>query len=432
MTVSLIRDSENKSAFGIQDLFELLRTESLAAHFQPILSFSNHSIVGYEGLVRGIGPGGTGVVPPLVLFEVAKKEGKLIDLDRLCRAVILEEYKRIQREKEGSLLFLNFESSLLNTVVPGNGHLFDQVIRRGISPSNVVIEIIESRVNNIATLIEFVDFYRQKGFLIALDDVGTGYSNFDRITAIKPDILKIDRSILKDIERDYYKQEVFRSLGNLAKKTGSLVLAEGVETQEEALCAMDLNADLAQGYYFARPQPYGTGIDENAQEAISQAKDHFRRYKIRKIGAARRQHQLYDNVIKYIVEKLSNKMSHGFDSLLEEVIDEFSYIEALYILDDSGRQCTDTVLSGRIASRNKIFQSAQRGDDLSLKEYFYLLVDSGLPKYTTESYISFATGNLCRTITATFMSPDNQRHVLCVDISEANNSCDAASWFVKS
>jgi EAL domain-containing protein (putative c-di-GMP-specific phosphodiesterase class I) len=432
MTLSLNREnSKNRSTFNGRDLFELLQTESLAAHFQPILSLSNHSVVGYEGLARGIGPGGAGLIPPLVLFEAAKREGRLIDLDRLCRNVVLEEYRSIQREKEGSLLFLNFESSLLNTVVPGNGHLFEQIRGKGISPSDVVIEIIESRVNNIANLIKFVDFYRRKGFLIALDDVGTGYSNFDRITAIKPDILKIDRSILKDIEKNYYKQEVFRSLGNLAKKTGALILAEGVETQEEALYVMDLNADLAQGYYFARPQPYYSGIDESAHEVISQVRDRFRRYKIRKIGAARRQHQLYDNVMKYIVERLSDKMPHCFNGLLQEVINEFSYIEALYILDKSGMQCTDTVLSGRVASRNKIFQSAQRGDDLSLKEYFYLLVDSGQPKYTTESYISFATGNLCRTIAAAFMSLDNQHYVLCADISEASNCCDTAGGFMK-
>jgi EAL domain-containing protein (putative c-di-GMP-specific phosphodiesterase class I) len=420
MTLSLV--SRNKSIFDGNDLFELLRIESLAAHFQPILSFKNHSVIGYEGLVRGLNPGGSGVIPPLVLFEAARKEGMSINLDRLCRNVVLEGYERIQREKEGSLLFLNFESSLLNTVIPGNGYLLEQVTGRGINPSNIVIEIIESRVDNIANLIAFVDFYRRHGFLIALDDVGSGYSNFDRITAIRPDILKIDRSILEDLEKDYYKQEVFKSLGSLARKTGTLVLAEGVETQEEALCAMDLNADLAQGYFFARPQPYDTRIDENAYDVISQTKEHFRRRKIRKIGAARKQHQLYDNVMRYIVEKLSGNAHRSFDGLLEEIIDEFSYIEALYILNNSGTQCTDTVLSGNTVSRNKIFQSAKRGDDLSLKEYFYLLVDSGLPKYTTDSYISFATGNLCRTITTTFIGFDNQRYVLCIDISEASST----------
>jgi EAL domain-containing protein (putative c-di-GMP-specific phosphodiesterase class I) len=353
-----------------------------------------------------------------VLFEAARREGMIVDLDRLCRDVVLQEYKSIQREKEDSLLFLNFESSLLNAVVPGNSYLFDQVMQRDINPSNVVIEIIESEVSNTDNLITFVNFYRQKGFLIALDDVGTGYSNFDRITAIKPDILKVDKSILKDLENNYYKQEVFKSLGSLAKKTGELILAEGVETREEVLCAMDLNADLAQGYFFARPQPYNAGIDENAHEVISQVKDHFKNYKIRKIMEVRKQHQLYDDTLKSILGKISDKIPHDFDGLLKEIIDEFLCVDAQYILDNRGIQYTDTVLNEGITSRNKIFQSAKKSDDLSLKEYFYFLVDSGLPKYTTESYISFATGNLCRTITTTFRGIDNQLYVLCMDVSK--------------
>ncbi|HEX2966896.1 MAG TPA: EAL domain-containing protein [Syntrophorhabdaceae bacterium] len=429
--LSCTGNSRNQSASINQDLSKALRLESVVAHFQPILSLNSHSIVGYEGLARGMAPGETGLIPPLALFQAARKENKLIDLDRLCRDVILEEYGTIKREKEGALLFLNFESSLLNTIEPGNGYLYHQVKERGINSSDIVIEIIESRVRNIADLIKFVSFYRQKGFLIALDDVGTGYSNFDRITAIKPDLLKIDRSILRSIEKDYYKQEVFRSLGNLAKKIGALVLAEGVETQEETLCVMDLNADLAQGYYFAKPQAYDVRINENAHETISEVRDHFRLYKIRKIGAARRRHQLYDTVIKHIVARLTKQMPHGFDELLKDIINRFSYVEALYILNSNGTQCTDTVLNRRIKSRNKIFQSAQKGDDLSLKEYFYLLVESGMPKYTTESYISFATGNLCRTITAIFRSPDNERYVLCVDVSEDNNDCGAVDGLTK-
>jgi len=400
----------------------LLRAKSVAAHFQPVLSLKNHSVVGYEGLARGINPGGGGLIPPLDLFDAARKDGKLIDLDRLCRSVILEEYGAIQRVKQDSLLFLNFESSLLDTVVPGSGYLLDQVEQRAINPSNVVIEIIESEVNNTGKLIEFVNFYRRKGFLIALDDVGTGYSNFDRITAIRPDILKIDRSILKGLEKDYYKQEVFKSLGNLARRTGTLVLAEGVETRQEALYAMDLKADLAQGFFFAGPQPYDAGIDEGAHAVISRTKDDFRQYKIGKIGRARKRHQMYDSAVSRIVGELSGRASRVFDRVLGDVIEKFSYVEALYILDGRGIQCTDTVLSRAVISRNKIFQVANRGDDLSLKEYFYLLVDPGLPKYTTEAYISFATGNLCRTITTTFTGGDSERYVLCVDVSEAGHT----------
>lgn len=403
------------------DLFGILQRKSVTVHFQPILSLKNHSVIGYEGLSRGIGPRGE-TIPPLMLFGAARRENRLVDMDRLCREAVFEVYKSIQ-DNEDSLLFLNLESSLLDTVPPGNGYLLEQVMGRKIDPMNVVIEIIESRVNDMANLIEFVDFYRPKGFLIALDDVGSGYSNFDRIAAIKPDIIKIDRSIVKDLDRDYYKQEVFKSLGNLARKIGALVLTEGVETEEELLWAMELNADFAQGYFLAGPQPYNTGITEKAREVMSQIKDHFKHLKVRRIESARKRHQVYDNTIQYIVEKLTKSEAGRFNGLLQEIINEFPYVEALYTLDGKGVQCTDTIINGNAnVSRRKIFQSAKRGDDLSLKEYFYVLIDSGLPKYTTDSYISFATGNLCRTIATTFNGFDNRTYVLCVDILEAGNN----------
>jgi EAL domain-containing protein (putative c-di-GMP-specific phosphodiesterase class I) len=405
------------------DLFEILQRKSITVHFQPILSLKNHSVIGYEGLSRGIGLRGGETIPPLILFEAAKRENRLVDLDRLCREAVFEVYKCIQSRDKDSLLFLNLESSLLDTVPPGNGYLLEQVIGRKIDPTNVVIEIIESKVNNVANLVEFVDFYRPRGFLIALDDVGSGYSNFDRIAAIKPDIIKIDRSIVKDLDKDYYKQEVFKSLGNLARKTGAIVLSEGVETEEELMWAMELNADFAQGYFLARPQPYNVGIAESAKGVMSQIKDHFKHLKVRRIESARKRHQAYDNTVKYIVEKLTKSETDMFSGLLQEIINEFSYVEALYILDERGIQCTDTVINGSVnVSRRKIFQSAKRGNDLSLKEYFYVLTDSGLPKYTTDSYISLATGNLCRTIATTFNGFDGRSYVLCVDILEAGDS----------
>lgn len=342
----------------------------------------------------------------------------MIQLDRLCRTVILDGYRKIQREKKDALLFLNFESSLLNSVAPGNGHLLEQVTNRDISPSDIVIEIVESHVRRTASLIEFVDFYRSNGFLIALDDVGAGYSNFDRIVAIRPDILKVDRSILKGLEKDYYKQEVFKSLGNLARKTGALILAEGIETEEEALCAMDLNADLAQGYLFARPQLHDPVIDGQARMVVSRLKDAFSRYKIGEIGKAKERHELYDAAVRVILEGLLHRASRDFNEVLSGLIDRSSCVEALYILDDHGIQSTDTVLRGSGAIRNRIFHGARRGDDLSLKEYFYLPVSLGLPKYTTESYISLATGNLCRTIAVPFTGHDDRLYVLCVDVTE--------------
>lgn len=102
---------------------------------------------------------------------------------------------------------------------------------------------------SIATMLKmFLCTYKEYGFLIALDDVGTGHSNLDRISLVKPDILKIDRSIIDNIDQRYHNQEVFKSLVNLSKRIGTMVVTEGVERKEEAILAFELGADMLQGY----------------------------------------------------------------------------------------------------------------------------------------------------------------------------------------
>lgn len=403
------------------DLLQVLGVIGLAVHFQPILNLKSRSVIGYEGLIRGIREGGKGLVSPTALFETARDENRMVELDRLCRDEILDSYKSIPQPENNYLIFINIESSLLDKVVTQNGYFLNQVAQRDINPSNVVIEIIESEVTNLNNLIRFVEYYRYHGFLTALDDVGAGYSNFDRIAAIKPDIIKIDRSIVKNLEKDYHKQEVFRSLGNLSRKTGTLVLAEGIETEEEAMCAIELDADLVQGYYFARPEPFREGINEIPQRMVCRTQDRYRRHKVKEIKALRGRYHLYEELIRHLLERIEDREPDHYNTVLEEMIDCTHYFEALYILDYQGIQLTETVLSKNTKVKpNRIFRCARKGDDLSLKKYFYLLVDVELDKYITESYISLATGNLCRTITTLFKGKDNKTYVLCMDISENN------------
>jgi hypothetical protein len=187
------------------------------------------------------------------------------------------------------------------------------------------------------------------------------------------------------------------------------------------MCALELDADLAQGYYFARPQPFHSRINETPQRMASQAQDRYRRHKVKEIKALRGRYRLYEELIRLVLERLTSQEARDFNAILEEMIDHYHYFEALYILDRQGIQITETVLNKNAgAKQNRIFRCAQKGDDLSLKKYFYLLADIEMDKYITESYVSLATGNLCRTISTLFRGRSGQTYVLCLDIAERN------------
>ncbi|MCA1742938.1 MAG: EAL domain-containing protein, partial [Desulfovibrionales bacterium] len=304
----------------------------------------------------------------------------------------------------------------------GSGNLLRMVRKQGINPTNIVIEMVESRVRDFPELCRFINNHRKYGFLIALDDFGAGHSNLERISIIKPEIIKIDRSLIENVHNEFFKQEILKAIIKLTDQLGVMVLSEGVETREEVVKTLELDTDLLQGYYFSRPQPLeklsiaeiNTKIQKTASEFF---KNVITRIKIRK-------------------EHFNNCQALGFSILselkdfkdenekleyeLKGMISSYSIIECAYLLDESGRQISSTVMNnGHIHNlkSSQLFRPAEFGDDHSLKDY-YVYIQAGLDRFITDPYISLATGSLCRTISVTFTTRDNNKRILCLDMKE--------------
>ena len=244
---------ENEDQGTKFDIKTIIETESITSFFQQIFSIKSSAVVGVEALARAIDPVTWQYIPPSGIFEEAAKEGLTVDLDRLCRKTAIREFAPVASQNPNLLLFINLDTSILNDSTVGSNNILNTVKQYGIDPGRVVIEFIESKTNDPDALLRFIDTYRKYGFLFALDDMGTGHSNLERIPSIKPDFVKLDRSLIKGIDREYYKQELFDFFIKLAHKIGCLVIAEGIETKEEGLACLERGADLVQGFYFALP-----------------------------------------------------------------------------------------------------------------------------------------------------------------------------------
>ncbi len=402
------------------DISRIIRDESIIVNFQPIISIQKKATIGFEGLIRGLMEDGT-VVPPLQLFSAAESAGRLLDLDRLCRKKIFAAFKKsFYASPTRQILFFNFETSLLDELKTISGYTMDICSHYKVNPQQVVIEIKESAVRNIKALKTFVEKYRDYGFHIAIDDVGAGHSNFARIPLVKPDIIKIDKSIIRDINKDYYKQESFRSIVNLSRKIGALVLAEGVETEAETLFCLEFGADLLQGYYFSEPGIAAELEGPAMTEITRRMANTFSVRMTEKIRSIKKQHDCYKEIISIIIKQLSScRKQDEFDNKLKTIIDTFVYVDALYVLDEHGIQVTDTYLNYDIRHEwGLLFAPAKKGDDHSLKEYYFLPSNLDFEKYTTKSHVSLATGNICRTISTMFKVMRSRKYVLCVDFKE--------------
>ena len=237
--------------------------QRLSTHFQPIFSVRRGACHGYEALLRAEDERLGSAVSPQDLFGQLSP-GSRVRLDWICRALHLRNFATVDRGER--MLFLNIlpDAALSDAVCATE---FADLIRYyGLAPRRVCVEILEASCADEGMLREAVAAYRDMGLTIAMDDFGIGRSNFDRIVSIRPDIVKIDRSVLVDAVGDDKAREALPGMVKLLHDAGARVAAEGIESAAEALVAVSSGADFLQGFYFARPRP--NLLDETFSERI--------------------------------------------------------------------------------------------------------------------------------------------------------------------
>ncbi len=188
---------------------------------------------------------------------------------------------------------------------------------------------------------------------------------------------------------------------------------------------MELGADILQGYFFAYPaNPAETEQNASIQPVIDETAINFKKFTLNKFGNRMAQFQHYDTVISHLIYEFSRINYDQFETRLIEWINNHPSFECIYILNDKGVQITDTVLNKQETyfSRNQtLFSPAPKGTDHSIKQYFFFVM-IGMKKYVSEPYISLASGNLCITITFSFIN-NGETYVFCVDLdTKSSNS----------
>lgn len=217
---------------------------TLTSVFQPIFSLSHMRAVGYEGLLRAHDALDR-PVSPLDVFGEAARLGDVLQVDRLAQTLHLENFKVLGAEREW--LFLNIHPGALTDPYLAAA-LLANLRRLDLSPRRIVLEVLEQQAEDLERLVDAVRQFRERGFLIALDDFGAGHSNVERIWQLNPDIVKLDRIMLSHAAHRADMATILPGLVALLHEAGKLVLIEGVETEHEAQMALACDADFVQGF----------------------------------------------------------------------------------------------------------------------------------------------------------------------------------------
>lgn len=407
---------------ALPDAGRVIAARTLRSQYQPIFSVLSRRVVGWEALARATDPDSKQPVAPLPLFEAAERQGLTLELDRLCREKAVEGFVTAPMLASDQLLFLNLDVSILEEGIVGSKHLMRLVEQHGLAPSRVVIELIESRIRDMNAVHRFLDVHRAHGFLIALDDVGAGNSNLDRIVDLAPNVLKLDRSLVSGLDKDYRKQEVFACCMRVAHKLGVVVIAEGIETESEALACLDRGADLMQGYLFARPS--FPGPDTHVAEGLVTARSVgvvLKERQRERFLAKKARYRIYDAAANRISVLVGEAPAESWADRIAAELEHYPFVECAYVLDETGIQITPTVFgpSRSPTGRNPLFSPADAGVDQSSKDYF-LCLGPTQRRFVTDPYISRATGRLCVTLSSVVPLPGGPNVVVCVD---TDSSC---------
>ncbi|MDA8382042.1 MAG: EAL domain-containing protein [Betaproteobacteria bacterium] len=311
---------------------------SIGSAFQPIFSLAHRRAVGFEGLLRAR-EGAGAPVPPEQVFRSSGSEGERVRLDRLCRTVHVRNFLADRGE---GWLFLNVDPRVC---VRGwhYGPFFGGMLEQcGLPPHRVVVEILEGEIQDEGVLAEAVAYYRELGCLVAIDDFGAGHSNLERVARIRPEIVKLDRSLIAQAADDTPVRRLLPGLVGLIQEAGGFALVEGVETEEQALIAIDAGIDFVQGYYLARPAARATA----PRAVVPHLCDRFLHVANAGAGRCREELQHYQRAFTAAADALATAQPtrECCRSLLE-----LPRIERCYMLDMSGRQCSAELQSERRA-----------------------------------------------------------------------------------
>jgi len=226
-----------------------IKNNKIVSYFQPIINNQTKKIEKYESLVRLIDENDK-VISPFFFLDIAKKGKYYSQITRIVLKNSFEILTQIDEEVSINLSALDIEMPSIRE------YIFVLLEKYKDCSSRVVFELLEDEsVKDFQTIKQFILDVKEYGVQIAIDDFGAGYSNFERLLDYHPDILKIDGSLIRDIQTDKYSISIVETIIAFAKKQNLKILAEYVENEEIFNILEKLGVDYSQGYYFGKPEP---------------------------------------------------------------------------------------------------------------------------------------------------------------------------------
>jgi len=234
-------------------LGRLLSENSIEVVYEPIFRLPGQEVFGYEALARFPG-NNSGVFSSIeALLAFAEETAMVFDLDLLCwKNALRLSSSRFQSDiGDKQKLFINISTGSLQGRSFSINELVKSTNQAGFKPEEIVVEVTERvRVSSLRIFRESIAHLRSHGFSVALDDLGAGYNSLSLVAKLRPEYLKLDSSIIRDIQMDTLRSSIAHAVLLIGNDSGAKVIAKGIETKEELKALCDLGIAFGQGRVF--------------------------------------------------------------------------------------------------------------------------------------------------------------------------------------
>ena len=247
--------------FWTKKLKSAFINDNIEVYFQPLVDNKTLKVDKYECLVRLIEDNGK-VVAPYFFLDISKKSNQY---KKLTRIVLEKSFKRFEN------LPFEFSVNISYEDIESNDFLdfIKAMIKKYNIANRVVFEILEDEsIKNYQCLISFIDEIKALGCKVAIDDFGSGYSNFEHLLKMNIDYLKIDASLIKNIATDETSYKITKTIIEFAKNLNLKTIAEYVENEKIFNIVRDLGADYSQGYFFSEPLAIPSVVEFNKKDEL--------------------------------------------------------------------------------------------------------------------------------------------------------------------
>ncbi|UWX63338.1 EAL domain-containing protein [Deinococcus rubellus] len=218
--------------------------------FQPVFDLGSGAVFGHEALVRA--QLGERLIGAGELLSAALAHGGLHLFDRLARQLAIHQGAALT--EGGGHLLINFMPGVVYDPEVCLGSTFAAGLENGIDPARLIFEVVETEAfPDLEVLQKVLDRYRREGMRVALDDLGAGHSSLIYLESLRPDLVKLDKSLLLGLTLADPRAELVDALIRYAHQLGVQVVAEGLETGADLAVAVALGADLGQGHRLGHP-----------------------------------------------------------------------------------------------------------------------------------------------------------------------------------